>query len=260
MPHMLSLENVPMYLDQISTHQLVDALHQTPSIVLLPLGSVEPHGPHMPLGTDRFLSEASALHACIQLRSEDINAWIAPSCAYAVTEFASDFKGALSLPLPLYQDLLNALIKGYHHNGFHHVCLINHHLEPLQLKALRHIKKTYQPPHTHQSISTPAVISKRWGGTLGAEFRSGACHAGAYEGSMILASHHELFQQHIADHLPDLDISLSQAIQDGHDKFLSAGMHEAYTGSPASATIAEGQRLYQCHTHMICTEIKEALL
>ena len=98
------------YLDQISTQQLHHVMAHTPAVLLLPLGSVEPHGPHMPLGTDRFLSEASAEYACQQLRYEGINAWIAPACAYAVTEFACDFAGAISLPSSLYKNLLMTLV------------------------------------------------------------------------------------------------------------------------------------------------------
>ena len=62
-------------------------------------------------------------------------------------------------------------------NGFDHVCLINHHLEPGQLKALATVVKRegFRGPRT---ISQPQVISRRWGKDLGEEFRSGACVRG----------------------------------------------------------------------------------
>ena len=59
--------------------------------------------------------------------------------------------------------------------------------------------------------------------------------------------------------LMPLEISLSDAIRQGKSGFLAAGMKEAYTGSPATATSEEGERLYQAHTDMVVTEVLEAL-
>ena len=103
------------------------------------------------------------------------------------------------------------------------------------------------------------MVSKRWGRHLGEEFKSGACHAGEYEGSMIALSHPHTFQSEIAQNLPHVEVSLSKAIQEGCAGFLDAGMTLAYTGHPHTISISEGERLYKAHTKMVCTEIKEAL-
>ena len=76
---------------------------------------------------------------------------------------------------------------------------------------------------------------------------------------MVLATRPDLVRQGIAAELPALDISLSQAIKAGKKGFLDAGMTQAYTGAPALATSEEGERLYHEHTHMVVTEVLEAL-
>ena len=258
-PTISELHQRTTHLDQLTTREVEWMKENSPWTALFPLGSVEPHGPHLPLATDRYLSEENARRALDTLRQDGINAWIVPAIAYGVTDFAHGFDGAISLPQDLYEVLLTRIITHYIQAGCRHICLINHHLEPGQLNALQTVFKTIQAQFTRGQISFPKVVSKRWGQHLGAEFKSGACHAGEYEGSMIARSHPHTFQEEIANRLPQVEISLSQAIQSGCNGFLEAGMDLAYTGHPQTISIAEGERLYKAHAHMVCTEIKEAL-
>lgn len=248
-------------LDELSTadleRHLSDAARQ--SVALLPLGSVEPHGPHMPLSTDRLLSEENALRAAERLRRAGLCCFIAPSVAYGVTEYATGFCGAISLPAELFKRLLCSIVSGYLSAGFQHVCLINHHLEPGQLQAIQEALVELTHQHGARAVSAPMVVSRRWGRALGAEFKSGACHAGAYEGSMIARSHPELFQSARAATLPQLEISLSEAIKRGEPGFKAIGMEQAYTGAPHLARADEGERLYQAHAEMVSVEVLEAL-
>jgi len=251
---------LPLLLDELSTSELEEALKQPQrSVALLPLGSVEPHGPHMPLATDRLLSEENASRAAIKLRREGLGCFVAPPLAYGVTDYAAGFCGAISLSEELYERLLIEVVKGYLQAGFDHVCLINHHLEPGQIAALTSAYQQLSSALGASVISAPMVVSRRWGRSLGAEFKSGACHAGAYEGSMILRSHPELFRAGRAATLPSLEISLSEAIKAGAPGFKAIGMTEAYTGAPSEASAEEGERLYQAHVEMVMSEVLEAL-
>ena len=144
-------------------------------------------------------------------------------------------------------------------NGFAHVCLINHHLEPGQLNALQRAKRRVNEARGEGHASVPLVVDRRWGRHLGDEFRSGACHAGEYEGSLILAATPELFRHESAKQLPDVDISLSTAIKAGKTSFLEAGADSAYTGTPSTATRDVGERLYSVLRTMVVTEVQEHL-
>lgn len=253
-------QKVTLKLDELSTLDLEELLCKThPAVLLLPLGSVEPHGPHMPLATDRLLSEENAYRAACTLRAKGILSLIAPSLAYGVTDYATGFCGAITLSIELYRRLLIEIVERYLATGFLHVCLINHHLEPGQIEAIQDAVHQLKQTHDPYQISAPMVVSKRWGRALGDEFKSGACHAGAYEGSMILRSHPDLYQAERASALPSLNISLSEAIKQGKPGFKAIGMSQAYTGAPQQAHPDEGERLYQAHAEMVSTEIIEAL-
>lgn len=254
----------PLELARYTTAGLSDALDDAratgrTAIVLWPVGSTEPHGPHLPLSTDVLIAEENARRAALWLRAEGHFAVIAPSLPYGVTDFAAGFAGAISIPAGALVALLVAGAGRYIADGFEHVCLINHHLEPGQLDALGTAREAVAELYGEASISYPQVISRRWGRRLGDEFKSGACHAGRYEGSLMLATRPDLVDMRIARALPPLDISLSKAIAKGTGNFAEAGMGQAYTGDPGAASAMEGDLLYAVLAEMVVTEVIEAL-
>jgi creatinine amidohydrolase len=241
------------------TTESLRALLATHAVVaLVPVGSVEPHGPHLPLGTDTVISEAAILRATILLESQPerpIAALLAPPIPYGVTCFAEGFAGAISVPAEALTAFARAVVAGYLATGFTHVCLVNNHLEPAHDAAVRAAVTGF--PAGRASIACP--LSRRWGRTLSAEFKSGACHAGRYETSLVLAAAPATVDLAAAAALPDLEVSLSDGIKAGKHSFLAMGLDHAYTGAPARATAAEGVDLLDRLGTMIATEIFEAL-
>ena len=253
------IEAAPLALGDFNTEALAAFVAAAARpVVLWPVGSTEPHGPHLPLSTDVVLAEENARRAASRLRAEGVEALVAPALPYGVTDFAAGFAGAVSVPAEVLTALLVAGAEAFFRDGFKHVCLINHHLEPGQLAAIEAARAQIAERHGAHAISAPQVISRRWGRALGAEFRSGACHAGAYEGSLVLAAAPALVDRAAAA-LPALDVSLSAAIADAAAGFRAIGMTRAYTGQPAEASPEEGERLYAALTEMVTTEVREHL-
>ncbi|MCA9605699.1 MAG: creatininase family protein, partial [Myxococcales bacterium] len=75
-------------------------------------------------------------------------------------------------------------------------------------------------------------------------FKSGACHAGSYETSLVLAVEPFLVRDEVAATLEPNPASLSVAIREGKGSFLEAGGPRAYFGYPADASATEGESLY----------------
>lgn len=224
-----------------------------PNAVLLPVGSVEPHGPHLPLETDTRISEVAAERAAGALGERGVTAYVAPSVAYGVTEFAAGFAGAIGVPEPVLTTLLHAIVARFLGDGWSHVCLVNNHLEPAHDAAVRKSVLGFEPGRA--SVACP--LTRRWGRTLSDEFKRGNCHAGRYETSLVLASGDHVHDSFRA--LPDLDVSLSEGIKAGQTTFAAMGLARAYTGAPAAASAEEGAALYVKLTEMIVTEVTEAL-
>jgi creatinine amidohydrolase len=220
--------------------------------VLVPVGSVEPHGPHLPLATDTLISEHASARAVELLRARHIVSVIAPSVPYGVTDYAAGFAGAVGIPAAVLTPLLRAIAKRFLDEGFAHVCFVNNHLEPAQDAAVR--DAAFGFPKGATSVACP--LSRRWGRTLTDEYKRGNCHAGRYETSLMLAAEANV-RPH--DTLQTIETSLSDAIRDGKKTFTEMGLTRAYTGSPAEATREEGEATYDKLAEMIATEVSEAL-
>ena len=210
---------------------------------LLPCGATEAHGPHLPLATDVIIAREAAVRAARKLEAEGLQALVLPPVAYAVTEYASEFAGTLSLPEETARALVRDVVLGAVRAGFLGVVLCNAHLEPGNLRALAGAVEDARAAGAVAAF--PDVTKKPHALRLGEEFKSGACHAGSYETSLVLAATPFVVREDLATRLPDNPISLSRAIREGAQTFLEAGGPRAYFGDPAAATAAEGDTLYE---------------
>lgn len=238
------------------TYEEVDEIFSAgPAVAIVPVGSVEPHGPHLPLETDTTISEACALRAAERLEASgsEIRAVVAPSVPYGVTEYAGGFAGAVGVSAAALTAMLRAIAESLLGTGFSHVCFVNNHLEPAHDAAVR--AAIAGMPAGAASVACP--LTRRWGRTLSDEFKRGDCHAGRYETSLVLAAGGRVRESY--GELPTLGLSLSDAIRAGKTTFAEIGMSRAYTGAPREATREEGEELYERLTTMVVTEIREAM-
>ena len=165
------------------------------------------------------------------LAGQGTTAVIAPAIPYGVTECAAGFAGAVSVPAAVLTAYVGAVCDGLAAQGFAAVALVNNHLEPAHDAAIRAV-----------AIDRPRVVvacplTRRWARTLSAEFKSGACHAGRYETSIVLAAEPALVDLAARAALPAVPISLSEQLGKGVPTFAAMGMRDAYAGAagPAAA-------------------------
>ncbi|MDM3871899.1 creatininase family protein [Porticoccus sp. W117] len=243
-------------LDRITTEDFGAAIDSDrPVIILLPVGSVEPHGPHLTLLTDTVISQGCAELAAQRLEKNGMTVFIAPAVPYGVTDCAAAFKGAVSIPEPVLTDYLAAVVQGFLDNGVDHVCLINNHLEPEHYSAVRQVPKRFDDGKA--SLACP--LSRRWARTLSDEFKRGECHAGRYETAIVLATDANGVKQDVQKTLPEVPVSLSDNILAGVNTFDAMGMENAYAGAPALATKEEGDDMLDRLATMVVTEVLENL-
>lgn len=226
------------------------------AILILPVASVEPHGPHLPLDTDAIIAEGMAERAAMKLRSSGSEAYVLPSLPYAVTEFARGFGGAVSISAATASAVMKECCLALIARGFRRIAIANAHLEPAHLASIREAVASVEEATGVETLF-PDLTSKRWGRMLGDEFRSGACHAGSFESSIVLTLRPEDVREEIRVSLPPNDISLSKKIREGALDFRSAGGGRAYFGHPAAATPEEGELLLDILAGILVTAIAE---
>jgi creatinine amidohydrolase len=212
----------------------------TDAVHLLPLGATEPHGPHAPLSTDTLISVGVCERAADRLRGE-IDVLVLPPLAYGVTRYAADFPGTVSIG----EETLRALVADVAAN-FDRVVLVNNHFEPEQVRTLR-----------ETGLPLLDLTRRANAERLTDEFRSGSCHAGRYETSLILADRPELVHR---DRMGALDaniVDMPAAIAEGRTDFVAMGMDRAYCGSPAEATAEEGEQTFELLAGLLVELVRE---
>ena len=245
-----------LFAAELTTEEFAAAARAAgPLCILVPVGAVEPHGPHLPLDTDLIISRAAALRAVPLLEAAGMRALVAPDAPYGVTECARDFAGAVSVPAPEVEGYLRGVVAGWLRAGAAHVCLVNNHLEPSHDRAVRAAVVAAGPKRA--SAATP--LERRFARTLSDEFKRGACHAGEYETSIVLAAAPERVREAARRALPEVDISLADNLARGVERFVEMGLTRAYAGAPARASAAHGDEMLARLAEMIAVTVREAL-
>lgn len=208
---------------------------------ILPVGSCEAHGPHLPLDTDVRISEETAIRTVGLLAASGLRAVVLPPLPYGVTEYAGAFDGTLSVPAAVVTASIDAVARAAVRRGAVGVAITNAHFEPAHIDALfaavAALKDVGVP------VVFPNVASRRYAARLGDEFPTGACHAGDYESSMVLALRPDLVDTAAMHGLPEVPINLAEAMRKGARDFVEAGGVNAYFGWPARSNATRGDHL-----------------
>ena len=209
-------------------------------VAILPVGALEAHGPHLPLATDVIIAEAMAQAGAQLVAAAGKEVVVLPALPYTAAPFAEGFSGTVSLPRATIAQLVADIAAELARQGVSCLALANAHLDPTHLGALADAADLVRTAGTPRMVH-PDLTRKPWAGRLTEEFKSGACHAGQYETSVIMAARPELVRDEVRSALPDNPRSLSRAIGEGHRTFEAAGGPEAYFGYPGAATADEGR-------------------
>lgn len=102
----------------------IDALDRERTIVLLPLGSVEQHGRHMPVGTDSILAHSVCLSAAGRRAGDTV---VLPPPWYGFSAHHMAFAGTVTLPAPGLIALGEAIVESVVAHGFRRVVIVNGH-------------------------------------------------------------------------------------------------------------------------------------
>jgi creatinine amidohydrolase len=223
-------------------------------VALLPVGSTEAHGPHLPLSTDVVLAEGMAEAAAGLLRARGRSVLVLPSLAYGVTECAGEFFGTISIGAATVRALVEEIAASLRGRGCEKLGLVNAHLEPAHRHALREAAAAASAAGLPTVL--PDVVRRAYAARLGAEFQSGACHAGDFEGSLLLALKPELVREGERVALPENPVSLAAALAAGKQRFVEMGGPQAYFGAPAAASAATGRALLRELAAIVAEEIE----
>lgn len=210
-----------------------------PAWALLPIGAIEAHGPHLPLDTDTILAVALAERVARDLPG----AVVAPPIRATAASFAADFPGTISVDREVERKVVVDTARGLLAAGAQRVALVTLHFDPAHMAALKDAVADLARESPGR-VAFPDFTRRANAQAIGGEFATGACHAGEFETSLLLAVAPQLVDAgHAA--LPARDVDLARAILDGKRSFRELGLDDAYCGHPATASAKEGERLLE---------------
>jgi creatinine amidohydrolase len=244
-------------LDEMSWVE-IENLNKDKTVIFLSIGPVEEHGPHLPLGTDFFAARDIAELAAHYVTQQDdtVHAVVAPAIPVGCSQTTADFPGTISVRgitlVRLVVDICTSLVR----HGFRFMVIVNHHLEPVHLKAILTAIQEVSSYHDVSIIETASIIA--YSGIHTEETQKGLAmgldmkreiHADVRETSFVKYRYPHLIKGDVAQLSPVL-IDIDDALRKGCSTFKEMGAREGYLGTPSRSTeeygrlhLEEGARL-----------------
>jgi creatinine amidohydrolase len=109
--------------EELKSPEVGQAALQDP-VVVLPVGTMEQHGPHMPLMVDYIIPQRIANEVAEQLAP---NVIVMPPVVYSFNEHHMDFPGTIAINMYTIIDYVAQIGFSLAHHGFRHIVLLNGH-------------------------------------------------------------------------------------------------------------------------------------
>lgn len=206
-------------------------------VALLPIGATEPHGEHLPLGTDTCLAERFSEQIADQLKDRCI---VLPALPYSQVWSLKGFAGAIDIGNDLLSELVTRLARNMKQYDIHAMAVINTHFGNFDaLKtAARQLKQEGIDLFVFSWPGTQSVINQV---RETEEARVGYMHACEIETSLALALMPEQVEMKLAtknypqfpEHFSYLPIPWTDF------------SHTATLGDPTKASADKGELIIQ---------------
>lgn len=222
--------------------EIASALGAGCDTVIVTLGAVEQHGPHLPLGTDAYLGEDLGERIARKLG----DALLAPALRLGCSQHHMSFPGSFTLRTEVFDEVLADYCYSLSHHSIRHVALIPTHGG--NFAPLAKIVAQLRPKFPQLNIiaytdltammQVAAGVAARFGVSPGAM----GAHAGQWETSVILALRPDLvaLDQAKAGYTGELHAVANRLFAEGFKAVTENGV----MGDPAGATAAAGE-MYQ---------------
>ena len=223
----------------LTSPDFAKAVRQT-GVCVLPMGVLEKHGNHLPLGTD-YLNA----HVVATLAAEVEPAVVFPAFYFGQIFEARCFPGTVAIPPTLLLELLVAVLDEIGRNGFRKIILYSaHDGNPHLLGYLNNLQLWREKPYVvyvPRTRVTPERIEK-----MKPLFETGGGHGGERETSTVLSHSPEMVRM---ETIPDEPVAPMKRLE--HLEGLStvtgwyARYPEHYAGDARPATAQKGKVFVQ---------------
>jgi len=234
------------FLPRLSSTQIKD-LPKKESLVILPIGAVEQHGPHLPVFTDTLLAE-TVLDESFKYVPSDSNIWVLPPLPYGKSNEHLGRPGTFSLSSTTLQSVILDIGKSLKQSGFRRLLLFNAHGGNNDLLNLiaREVRLETDLMVFRLNVGGLALDED----LLNETERLLGIHGGDYETSLILASYPEWVREdELQTEYPEL-LQNSKFLRFQKSNFawtIDDVSSSGILGNAKTASAEKGRRIYEQH-------------
>ncbi len=229
------------------------------ALAILPAGSLEQHGPHLPVITDTASASAAAT-AAARLVANDVPVAVLPGLWLGLSEHHLPFGGTISGDYAAYRAILESIVRSLRAIGFARLLIVNGHggnIDPLAV-ASRELAVAYDFPIV---ATTPWFLASDKLAPI-FEVDGGAKHACEGETSLMMAIAGDIVKR---DKLDEAMQQAPVAVQPpaGFSRFYSFSERAPVTGTwgdPRSATAEKGARFLAAQAEALADAIRNKVL
>lgn len=234
------------------------ALAAEGALPVLPIGSLEQHGPHLPVWTDSFIAHAVSVAAAEQAR--DVPAIVLPPLWTGLSEHHLPFGGTITLDYPTFHAVLRCVVRSLVAQGFQRLFIVNGHggnIEPLGV-SVRELAHEFGIPVV--ATTWPQVAPAEIASILTAQPR--IMHACEGETALWLALD---ASQVRTDRIEEAAGANNEGVQapPGFSRFYSFAERAPRTGvrgDPRAATAEKGQAMLEAISTRLAAAMRDPVL
>jgi len=236
-------KEVIMLLENITMDDFKKGLKKTKTLII-PFGTIEEHGSHLPLSTDTI-----QVYEVVKEAAKRVKVFVAPPVHYGVLTSTRAHPGSIGISSDTLRAAARDIIKSAYSKGLRNFILISGHAGNIHLSALREVGEELIDEIDDIKI---AVISEydmiRKEGEKLVETKNDG-HAGEIETSRILYLAPELVKGRAKEEYPQLP---SPFVIRDKLKYWKGGVW----GNPAKATKDKGKRLFLFSVNKVVEIVK----
>lgn len=226
------------YFIELTQPEVAAQLKANP-LVILPAGSVEQHGPHLPTGTDIFA--ANVIAAAVAERMDGL---VLPATPFGVTPMHMPFEGTITFTPDTYMRVVTETCVSSAKHGAQRLLILNWHEGNIPSLAI-----AAESLHRRHGMSVLTVQACYVAEELYGKTCNGLTHGGEIEALAVLAFRPELV------HLDRIDYSSDHSHGHKWDKLRRTRSYQpvltdirtiaatGWFGSPQHATVEKGARM-----------------
>lgn len=237
------------------------------ALIIVPVGVVEEHGAHLPLGVDSFTAEIYAAVTAPYLEEAGYEVVVAPTIHYGVARAAIDFPGTLSLEPETLRSMVVEIGRSLLRHKLNRVVILNGHRDKYHMKALDDAKNMLLQENGAQVLLLGFAHDDE---VTAACYRDGVKqfyksprperegHGGESETSVALHSFPHLVNREALKNLdPNFDYDVD-AFRNETKDYGSISAGRGYFGWPQAATVETGKQLVSTRGRNIANVILTA--